>query len=141
MRDAVAAATAQDREAFAESLRSLSRLDREQLQTLLGTAVQALIEQRHPDGLDAGDVEALVDSTLREASWYPAADRDQLLRVLVGALGLTEIDDDERRVDPQAVLAHGILLLSSQVRGVGELRRLLDHGLRELHRAQTQEMP
>lgn len=62
--------------------------------------------------------------------------------MIVGALGVTEIDDDERRVDGMTIIAHSLLLLADQLTGVpGGVRPLLDHGLRELHRAQTQEMP
>lgn len=68
MRAAVTAAQDHDVEAFDAALTTLSRLDHEQLATLLGTVVQALIEQRHPDGLDSDDVNQLVESTVRSAS-------------------------------------------------------------------------
>lgn len=148
VREAVTVAQGHDAEAFGAALATLSRLDREQLATLLGTVVQTLLEHRHPDGLDSDDVDQLVETTVRSAApWYPRTDRDSLVRVIVGALGVSEIDDDEsdidkRRVDGITVVAHSLILLADQLTGVpGGLRALLDHGLGELHRAQTQEMP
>lgn len=109
---------------------------------LLGTAVQGLLERRFPDGLDSDDVDQLVEHTLRSAAWYPKIDHDSLVRVIVGALGVTEIDDEERQVDGMTIIAHSLVLLADQLSGVHDgVRALVDHGLRELHRAQTQEMP
>ena len=140
--DAVAAAGAHDADEFSTCLAGLSRLDREQLSTLLGTVVQRLLERRHPDGLDSDDVDQLVELTVRSAAWYPRINHDSVVRVIVGALGVTEVDDEERQVDGITIIAHSLVLLADQLSGVPNgVRALLDHGLRELHRAQTQEMP
>ena len=140
--DAVAAASAHDAEEFGSCLATLSRLDREQLSILLGTVVQGLLERRHPDGLDSDDVDQLVELTVRDAAWYPRIDHDSVVRVVVGALGVTEVDDVERLVDGMTIIAHSLVLLADQLSAVPNgVKALLDHGLRELHRAQTQEMP
>lgn len=142
VRAAVTSAQERDAEAFDAALGTLSRLDREQLSTLLGAVVLALLEQRHPDGLDSDDVDQLVESTVRSgAAWYPSTDRDSVQRVIVGALGVSEIDDAERHIDGMTIISHSLLLLAGQLTGAAGVRPLLDYGLGELHRAQTQEMP
>lgn len=135
---ALTAARDHDVGAFDISLTALSKLDREQLSLLLGTVVQMLLEQRHPDGLDSDDVDQLIDATLTSAAWYPRTDRDHLVRVILGALGVTVIED-QPLVDGMAIIGHSLLLLGDQPTAV--VRPLIDHGVSELHRAQTQEMP
>src|SRR3954449_3542340 len=143
---AVAAAGAGELDPFTEATTHLVRLDRGQLTVVLGAVVRELLEQAHPDGLDSDDAEQVLESCLRSAAWYPALDRDALIRALTGALGVSEAEeqraDAETAADEPAVLAHGLLLIADQLATLGRtLSPVLDAALRELMREQTVEMP
>lgn len=153
---AVDAVDAADADRFDDALADLHKADREQLLVLLGTATSDLLERAAPDGLDAEEAERILRGSLRDAApWYPAIDSNALLRAFTASLGIADPDDEDSdndgdgdrdddavRVTPDAVLAHGVLL-------VGYLRRttaaalpeVLEHALGELRRAQTMEMP
>ena len=146
---AVDAADTADADAFDDALPALHKLDREQLLVLLGTATSDLLERAAPDGLDAEEAERVLRGTLRDAApWYRPIDSNALLRAFTASVGVADPDEDDDtdgdvvRVTPDAVLAHGLLL-------VGHLRRttaaslpeVLEHALGELRRAQTMELP
>jgi hypothetical protein len=139
---AVAAARAGDPVAFAEAAAGLAALDREQVAVVLGTVTRQLLERSHPDGLDADDVRHVLTSTAkRAAAWYPALDGAALLEALTGTLGVTD-PDGEPHPDPDAVLAHGVLLITGQLEVLGQqLPPVLNFALGELQRAQTMELP
>jgi len=139
---AVTAARAGDPVAFGEALTGLSALDREQLAVLLGTVTRQLLERSHPDGLDSDDAQHVLSSTARRAvDWYEPLDGAALLEALIGALGVTD-PDGTPGPDPDAVLAHGILLISDQLHVLGQqLSPVLNYALGELQRAQTMELP
>ena len=139
--EAVTAASDGARPAFDEALAVLVRVDRAQLATLLGTATRELLERAHPDGLDAEGAEIVLAAATKAARpWFPEVDDDLLLRALTGALGIGEIDD--ARVDPDAVLAHGLVLLAELARVTGvRPRAAVDAAMAELIRAQTVELP
>jgi hypothetical protein len=139
---AVSAAQVGDADAFDEALTALRRVDSEQLLVLLGTVTRELLERAHPDGLDADDAEQMLTSCVRAAgSWYPEVAADLVIRALSGALGI-HAEDDAPVVASTAVLAHGLLLIGDQLTVAGQrLAPLLDNALRELHRAQTVELP
>ncbi len=138
---AVAVARAAEVDAFTEASVQLVRLDRGQLIVLLGAVVRDLLEQAHPDGLDADDAEQVLDSCLRTAAWYPQLDRDAAIHALTGALGVSEVDESMAAGEP-AVLIHGVLLIADQLATLDRtLPPLLDAALRELMRAQTVELP
>jgi hypothetical protein len=142
---AVSAAQAGDAAAFAEAAGDLSRVDPEQLAVLLGTVTRDLLERSHPDGLDAGDVEHVLGSTLKlAAGWYPELDGDALVLALTGALGISAEPDpgEPPRPGGAAVVAHGLLLIADQLRVLAQPPPpVLDAALRELMRAQTVELP
>lgn len=139
---AVTAARAGDHEEFGAATVVLAALDREQLAVVLGTVTRQLLERSHPDGLDADDVRHVLTSTAkRAAAWYPALDGTALLEALTGTLGVTD-PDGEPHPDPDAVLAHGVLLITDQVEVLGQqLPPVLNYALGELQRAQTMELP
>ncbi|WP_375498256.1 hypothetical protein [uncultured Jatrophihabitans sp.] len=140
------AATNADADAFADALVDVHKLDREQLLVLLGTATQELLERAAPDGLDAEEAERILRGCLHAAApWYDALDGTALLHAFTAGVGVGEPDDGDdavARPSPDAVLAHGLLLvayLSSTTET--PLPEVLDHALGELRRAQTIEMP
>jgi len=139
---AVTAAQAGDPVAFGEAMTGLAALDREQLAVLLGTVTRQLLERSHPDGLDSGDAQHVLSSAARRAvAWYEPLDGAALLEALIGALGVTD-PDGAPPPDPDAVLAHGILLISDQLHVLGQqLPPVLNYALGELQRAQTMELP
>ena len=164
---AVTAADDADADAFDEALADLHGLDRTQLLVLLGTATADLLERAAPDGLDADEAERVLRGTLHEAAaWYAALDTAALLRAFTASVGIADpdarsdtdphatdtdtTDADERDPDPDAVppptpdavLAHGVLLVSYLCRSTTTpLPTVVDHALGELRRAQTMEMP
>jgi hypothetical protein len=139
---AVAAARSGDAEAFADAAAGLARAEAEQLAVVLGTMLRALLERSHPDGLDSDDVVHILRSCARSAAgWYAPFDADALLLALTGALGVTD-PDESPRPDPAAVVLHGILLITDQLRVLArDLSPVLESALRELLRAQTVELP
>jgi hypothetical protein len=138
---AVEAAGGGELDAFTVATADLVRLDRGQLIVLLGAVVRELLEQAHPDGLDSEDAEQVLESCLRSAAWYPALERDALIRALTGALGVGQAEEDTAADEP-AVLTHGLLLIADQVATLDRrLPPLLDAALRELMREQTVELP
>jgi hypothetical protein len=139
---AVSAAQSGDAAAFGEAAAGLGRLDREQLQVLLGSVTRDLLERSHPAGLGADDAEQVLRRCLHSAGpWYGAIDGDALLGALTGALGISD-PDEAPLPDGDAVLAHGLLLIADQLTAAGQdLVPILDGALRELMRAQTVELP
>ena len=141
--DALIAAGRADGERFDGAVTALGRLDREQLGVLLGTMTALTLERTFPDGLDSDDATDLLDRAERAASsWYRETERDALTRALIGALGIAEDDDGEPVPRGPSVVTHGLLLLAELLSArPGELSPLIGEGLRELHRAQTVELP
>ncbi|HEV8220128.1 MAG TPA: hypothetical protein VGQ05_07685 [Streptosporangiaceae bacterium] len=138
----VTAARAGDPVAFGEAMTGLAALDREQLAVLLGTVMRELLERSHPDGLDSDDAQHVLSSTARRAvAWYEPLDGAALLEALIGALGVTD-PDGAPQPEPDAVLAHGVLLIADQLHVLGQqLPPVLKYALGELQRAQTMELP
>jgi hypothetical protein len=138
----VTAARAGDPVAFGEAMTGLAALDREQLAVLLGTVMRELLERSHPDGLDSDDAQHILSSTARRAvAWYEPLDGAALLEALIGALGVTDLDGAPQP-EPDAVLAHGVLLIADQLHVLGQqLPPVLKYALGELQRAQTMELP
>lgn len=139
---AVTAARAGDPVAFGEAMAGLAVLDREQLTIVLGTVTRDLLERSHPDGLDSDDAQHVLSSTARRSvAWYESLDGAALLEALIGALGVTD-PDGVPHPDPDAVLAHGVLLIADQLSVLGQpLPPVLNDALGELQQAQTMELP
>ncbi|SHH63658.1 hypothetical protein SAMN05443575_4233 [Jatrophihabitans endophyticus] len=142
---AVRAALADDLAGFTDVATELRRVEPEVLAVLLGTMTQALLERTHPDGLDSDDAEQVLAACERAAVWYPGYERDVAVLALVGALGVHPGDDGQSggtpRVAPAAVAEHGLLLVATLLPAPRDLAPLVDAALRELHRAQTVELP
>jgi hypothetical protein len=138
---AVRSAQSADAVGFDRAQTELSRVDPEQLRTLLGHVSRELFERAHPDGLDSDDAEQALRSCAQSAGWFAHLDRDALVVALTGALGVSETDESGGP-DERSVVAHGLLLIGDQLRTSGlHLQPLLDSALGELRRAQTMEMP
>jgi hypothetical protein len=133
----VDAARRSDPEALREAVERLSIVDPSRLVLVLGWVVRALLEERHPDGLDGEDLRAVLTGCA--AAWPSEVDPSVLLVVLTGALGLSD-PDDQPAVAPAAVAGNAALLVAYLLDGrpVGPH---LDGALAELRRAETVEMP
>ncbi|MEV6596978.1 hypothetical protein AB0M36_08965 [Actinoplanes sp. NPDC051346] len=109
---AATAARDQDREALTEAVAQLSAQDQTQTGLILGTAVRLLLETAHPDGLDADDVRAVLEKSVRSAaSWCPEVDPQVTLYLLAGALGVWD-DDGSPPPAPGALALHAALLVA-----------------------------
>ena len=74
-------------------------------------------------------------------AWYEPLDGAALLEALIGALGVTD-PDGAPQPEPDAVLAHGVLLIADQLHVLGQqLPPVLKYALGELQRAQKMELP
>jgi hypothetical protein len=126
---------------FVAALAGLPRLDVEVVGIVEAGAVRSLLEERHPDGLDADDVRTVLDRCAGAAAWYPDFDPDALLLVLVSALGL--IDPDEApNVGREVLIAQAMFVIADlsalDPAGVGAH---LAAAVAEIRRAETMEMP
>lgn len=135
---AVAAAKEQNAENLAAAVAELTAQDQAQTGLILGTAVRVLLETRHPDGLDAGDVRGVLAGTVRAASaWCPGVDPHVTLYLLANALGVWE-DDGEPAPKPDRLGLHAALLLDHLM--VSEkIESVLTATLAEIQRAQLND--
>lgn len=138
--DAVTAARAADAGSFAEAVGRLAAADAQRVSLVLGLVVRALLEERHPDGLDGEDLRAVLERCTRAgAAWDSGVDPAVLVVVLTGALGLS--DPDEQPPVPPAEVARNATLLATDLLGPRELAPRLAAALAERQRAETVEMP
>jgi len=88
------------------------------------------------------DAQHVLTSTARQAApWYEPLDGAALLEALIGTLGITD-PDGAPHPDKDAVLAHGVLLITDQLQVLGQqLPPVLNYALGELQRAQAMEQP
>lgn len=129
-----------DAGAFSEAVGRLSTSDPQRVSLVLGGAVRALLEERHPDGMDGEDIRAvLTRCTVAGHAWESGVDPEVLLVVLAGALGLS--DPDDQPVVAPAAVARNAVLLTADLLGPRPLAPYLTAALAELARAETIEMP
>ncbi|GIJ43917.1 hypothetical protein Val02_08030 [Virgisporangium aliadipatigenens] len=108
--EAVAAASTQDTELYGNAVSTLATTDQTGL--AMGSATRLILEERHPDGLDSGDIQRILTDCVRgAASWRPDVDPHVLLLLLAGALGLHD-PDEQGALDPAALAEHGPLLVA-----------------------------
>jgi hypothetical protein len=149
--EAVAAAQAQDVNAFDEATGRLAAAEPEQVRVVLGVVVRALLEDLHPDGVSSDDLLELIKSCVRTSfGWYPAVDVQVLIVVLTGALGVHEPDTEPRRVTGLEVARHAPLFIAELLLAPGSAahtedpRPLADYftdAFLEISRAEVNEMP
>ncbi|SNT52183.1 hypothetical protein [Rhodococcoides kyotonense] len=137
--DALAAATGQQADAFADAIESLASEDPAQVGLIHAEMVRSLLEELHPDGLTGEDVQDALTRTVRSAAaWNPSVDVDGFVEVLTGALGVA--DTEERRPRPRP--EHAVLLIADLlVRRKSPAQVYLRRAVAEVQRAQTMEMP
>jgi hypothetical protein len=136
---AVSAAADRDAGAFADAVAGLAALDPSRVGLVLGTLVRVLLEDGHPDGLDAGDVRAVLERSVRSsAQWQPDVDPQVMLLLLAGALGVYDPDDGQPPPPPGAVARHGALLVAELV-GKRSLADCLTWTFAEIERAQLND--
>ena len=156
--DGVTAASAADPAAFEDAARRLSLAEPEHVRVVLGGVVRPLLEELHPDGVDADDVRAVTaDAVTAVAAWWPSVDPDALVVVVAGALGVHPeafpatdgAEDDGAPRDepaplptPDAVTRHALLLVARLLtaRG-GRVRTYLELSFTELALAEAAEQP
>lgn len=135
--EAVDAARARDAEAFPAAVERLAALDPERTGLVLGAVVRALLEQRHPDGLDGDDVRAALEHAVRSAGAWQDVDPQVMAVLLVGALGVHG-DDEEAPVTPRAVAAHAPLLIADLLQA-RDFSRYLGSAFAEIERSEVHD--
>jgi len=156
--DGVDAAAAGDADAFETAARRLALAEPEHVRVVVGGVVRPLLEELHPDGVDADDVRAVTaDAVTAAAPWWPAVDAGALVVVVAGSLGVHpevfpaaegDADDGAPRDEPEplptpdAITRHALLLVATLLaaRG-GRLRRYLEESFTQLALAETTEQP
>jgi hypothetical protein len=155
IRDGVAAAVAGDAAPFGDAVGRLALADPAHVRVVLGGVVRPLLEELHPDGVDADDVRALTEETIRSvAAWWPALDPGTLIVVIAGALGVhedavpTPEDDSWPQAEPaprptaDEITQHALLLVAALLASRGRpLRPYLERSFTELATAETVEEP
>ncbi|WP_405140732.1 hypothetical protein OG589_27685 [Sphaerisporangium sp. NBC_01403] len=110
---AVAAARSRDLAVFQREAARLGALDSEHVGLVLGAVVRASLEELHPDGLTADDVQAMVGRCVRSAAaWFPDVDPHVLVMLVAGALGLHQHETESLRLDAMDVARHAPLLVA-----------------------------
>ncbi|WP_290863193.1 hypothetical protein [Hamadaea sp.] len=141
---AVTAALAADPDELRTAAADLAAFDPSLTGPLLGDVLRMLLEESHPDGLDADDLRSVLETTTKAAlAWLPEADPEVLLVILAGALGVhPEEADGIARPPARAVALHAPLLIAGLLpvtrRG---LEFYLEAAFREMARSQTMEAP
>lgn len=140
LRTTVVDASGGDAEGFERSARLVANLDAEHVRLVLGHVVRSLVEELHPDGVEADDVSALLDGCTTGSRWCPSVDEAVLVAVVAGALGVHA--DEPGVLPPSEVARHACLLVAYLLRARGgRVDRYLTDAFTELARAQTVEMP
>jgi hypothetical protein len=135
--EAVEVARAQDAEAYGPAVERLAALDPEQAGLVLGAVVRALLEDRHPDGLDGDDIRSVLERSVRSAGAWTEVDPQAFVVLLVGAMGIHETDEQEPL--PARVLAvHSPLLIADLLEN-RSFAAYLERAFKEIERAQTQD--
>lgn len=98
---------------------------------ILGTVVRLLLEDGHPDGLDADDVREVLAACVRA---WPAADPQVMLWLLAGALGV--LDEDGAPAPAPDVLARHAAALVDHLLAGRPVEPWLTAGLGEIQRTQ-----
>jgi hypothetical protein len=141
--EAVEAAASHDAERFAEARDRLALQDPHRLTLVQAWVLRSLLEQSHPDGLSSEDAQDVLRHCLQSAGqWYADADPAVLVRVLTGALGLSDPDEASAAAGSTGLSAGAALLIADllSVAG-GPLAGYLDAAFAELERAETIELP
>jgi hypothetical protein len=153
--DAVDAARNGEAGAFGEAAGQLLAGDVEHVRVLVGDVVRMLLEEIHPDGVDADDLHALIAGCLRDSAWFADVDAAALVVVIGGALGVhpdldpAPADDDGApreevapRPPPESVIRHALLLTADLLRTRGRPPRpYLEAAYTEIARRETVEQP
>jgi hypothetical protein len=140
---AVTAAGAEDAAEFAVAGEQLAAFDPSRAGVLLGGMVRSVLEDRHPDGLSAEDLQTAVEECVRSASrWFTELDPGILVVLLTSAFGVHDADEESTRPTPLDVARHAPLLLAHLLTGAPRpFAGYLAGTLAEVERAETVEMP
>lgn len=139
--EAVTAARARDLESYREAAAGLAALDPEQVGLVLGAVVRMLLEERHPDGLDSDDLQAVLGDCARAAiAWYPGLAVNALLLLLIGALGVHPEQGEAPDLPTDAVAHHAPILIADLLAGA-PLEPYLSAAFADIAQSQTAELP
>jgi hypothetical protein len=140
---AVTAARAEDPDAFAAASEHLASLDPDRAGLLLGGMVRSVLEERHPDGLSAEDLQNAVEESVRSAArWFTELDPGVLVVLLTSAFGVHDTGEESARPTPLDVARHAPLLLAHLLDGAPRpFAGYLAGTLAEIERAETVELP
>jgi hypothetical protein len=138
---AVQAAQGQDAPALTEAAERLLACDEAQLRLVLQRLVLSLVEQAHPDGLDADDIRAVLAGVVRGAlPWLPDLDPHAVVLVLAGTLSVT--DEETPAVDPRQLGLACSLTVADLLRRLGRpLAPALAAAFADLEQTQAAELP
>jgi hypothetical protein len=135
--EAVDAARARDKDAYAAAADRLAALDPAQTGLVLGGVVRALLEDLHPDGLDGDDVRAALEHAVRSAAEWQEVDPQVMVVLLVGALGVHG-QDEEAPVAPRTLAGHAPLLIVDLLQS-RSFSRYLQGAFAEIERSQVND--
>lgn len=109
----VRAAQRRDRGEFDEAVAATAAFDQQQVALVLGSVLQLLLEETHPDGFGADDLQTLLEGCARHARvWTDEPDLDLLVFVIAGAVGVQDPEETPPGATPSAITAHGALLVT-----------------------------
>jgi hypothetical protein len=137
--ESVQAAVDRDSDRFRAGAAALAKLDQAQLTIVQATVIRVLLELRHPDGLTGAEIKQLLSETAEHsAEWWPDADAQALVAVLLNSLSVADPAQPTAFEGP----AHASLLIAELVAGQpAALAAHLAGALAEVRRAETMEMP
>ncbi|MBJ8344385.1 hypothetical protein [Antrihabitans sp. YC2-6] len=139
--DAVAAALAESSDECDDALSELGALPYEQVVSVHFRIVRELMETLHPDGLAGEDVSDALARCARRSAWTPRLDVPSLAIVLIGALGVGELDDVSAH-EPGRVLVASVLAIADLAAAARiSVSDYLLSALNDIARAETVEMP
>jgi hypothetical protein len=138
---AVHAAWAADSAAFAEASNRLTAQDLERVGIVQAAVLRSLLEELHPDGLDAEDARAVLTRSVQASVWFPDIDSETLLLVVAGALGVLD-PEDQPQTGRDRLTTHATALIAELSSTMpARLTTHLDGAIAEIRRAETIEMP
>lgn len=141
--ETLAAVQSGDPIAFQQASSRLAALDREQVGLVLGAVVRSLLEDHHPGGLSADDIEDVLARCISTSgACFPAVDANVLLVLLAGSLGIHPDSEEAQPVSALEMSTHAPLLIATLVGPAGRsFTAHLDAAFAEIARSETVEMP
>lgn len=140
--DAVDAARAESADDFGAALTDLAALPFDQVASVQSRVVRELLETLHPDGLESDDVTDAIEGCVRTSAWWPNLDPQVLVAVLIGALGVGDVEE-QGSVRNSSGLVEAAALLTAYLAASAKVaaKEYITRSVNEIGRAETVEMP